>query len=42
MMTNGTVGDVVATHGRTLTLRHKGGENTVVVPENAPIITYAG
>jgi hypothetical protein len=39
-MTNGTVGDVVGAQGRTLTLRYKGGEKKVVVPENAPIITY--
>lgn len=39
-MTNGTVGDVVGTQGRTLTLRYKGGEKKVIVPENAPIITY--
>ena len=39
-MTNGTVGDVVVTQGRTLTLRYEDGEKTVVVPENAPIITY--
>jgi hypothetical protein len=40
-MTNGTVGDVVIAQGRGLTLRYKGGEETVVVPETAPIITYA-
>jgi hypothetical protein len=40
-MTNGTVGDVVVTQGRTLTLRYKDGEKTVVVPDKAPIITYA-
>jgi hypothetical protein len=39
-MTNGTVGDVVGTEGRTLTLRYQGGEQKVVVPANAPIITY--
>jgi hypothetical protein len=39
-MTNGTVGDVVGTSGRTLTLRYKGGEKKVFVPENVPIITY--
>jgi hypothetical protein len=39
-MTNGTVGDVVGTEGRTLTLRYKGGEKKVFVPESAPIITY--
>jgi len=40
-MTNGTVGDVVVSQGRTLKLRYKDGEKTVVVPEKAPIITYA-
>jgi hypothetical protein len=40
-MTNGTVGDVVVTEGRKLTLRYKDGEKTVIVPEKAPIITYA-
>jgi hypothetical protein len=40
-MTNGTVGDVVVTQGRTLTLRYKDGEKQVVVSEKAPIITYA-
>lgn len=40
-MTNGTVGDVAGTSGRTLTVTYKGGEQKVVVPENAPIITYA-
>jgi hypothetical protein len=40
-MTNGTVGDVVVAQGRTLTLRYKDGEKRVVVPEKAPIITYA-
>ena len=39
-MTNGTVGDVVVTQGRTLTLATRMGRKTVVVPENAPIITY--
>ncbi|HEX5326308.1 MAG TPA: hypothetical protein VFW75_06540 [Acetobacteraceae bacterium] len=39
-MTNGAAGDVVGTQGRTLTLRYKGGEKRLVVPENAPIITY--
>jgi len=39
-MTNGTAGDVVGTEGRTLTLRYKGGEKKLIVPEHAPIITY--
>ncbi|WP_428493305.1 hypothetical protein [Rhodopila sp.] len=40
-MTNGTVGDLKVSNGRTLTLTYKGGEQTVFVPEKAPIITYA-
>lgn len=39
-MLNGTVGDVVGTQGRTLTVKYKGEEKKVVVPENAPVITY--
>lgn len=37
-MTNGTVGDVVASNGRTLTLKYKGGEKKVVVPDDVPIV----
>jgi RNase P/RNase MRP subunit p29 len=37
-MTNGTVGDVVASSGRTLTLKYKGGEKKVIVPEDVPIV----
>jgi hypothetical protein len=40
-MTNGTVGDLKVSKGRTLTLTYKGGEQTVFVPEKAPVITYA-
>ena len=40
-MTNGTVGTVTGTSGRTLTVRYKGGEKQVVVPAHAPIVTYA-
>lgn len=39
-MTNGTVGDLKVANGRTLQLTYKGGEKTVFVPPNAPIITY--
>ena len=39
-MTNGTVGDLKVADGRTLTLSYKGGEKTVVVPPDAPVITY--
>ncbi|WDZ96893.1 DUF5666 domain-containing protein [Herbaspirillum sp. WKF16] len=37
-MTNGTVGDVVASSGRTLTLKYKDGEKKIVVPEDVPIV----
>jgi hypothetical protein len=42
MMTNGTVtGAVQATSGRELNLAFKGGSNKIVVPPNAPIVTFA-
>lgn len=37
-MTNGTVGDLVVANGRTLTLKYKGGEKKVVVPDDVPIV----
>src|SRR4030095_703253 len=37
-MTNGTVGDLVATNGRTLTLKYKGGERKIIVPDDGPIV----
>jgi hypothetical protein len=40
-MTNGTVGDLKVADGRTLKLAYKGGEQTVYVPPNAPVITYS-
>lgn len=40
MMTNATVGDVVGTDGRTLTLRYQGGEQKVVVRVSTPMVTY--
>jgi hypothetical protein len=39
-MTNGTVGDVVGSSGRTLKVGYKGGEKTIVVPPETPIVTY--
>jgi hypothetical protein len=40
-MTNATVADVVATtSGRTLRLKYKDGERTIVVPTDAPIVTF--
>ena len=39
-MTNATVADLArSSNGRTLTLRYKGGEKTVVVPEGVPVVT---
>ena len=40
-MTNATVAQVVATpQGRSMTLKYKDGEKTVVVPEGVPIVTF--
>jgi uncharacterized protein Veg len=39
-MTNGTVGSLVASNGRTITIEYKGGEKRVMVPDNVPIVTY--
>lgn len=39
-MTNGTVGSLVNSSGRTLTITYKGGEKRVFVPDGAPVVTY--
>jgi hypothetical protein len=39
-MTNGTVGSVVGTKGRTMTVDYKGGERQIVVPDDVPIVTF--
>ena len=40
-MTNATVAELAATpQGRSLKLRYKDGEKTVVVPDNVPIVTF--
>lgn len=39
-MTNGTVGAVTGSVGRTLTVSYKGGETTIVVPPDTPVVTY--
>jgi len=42
MMTNGTVtGTVEANTGRQLSLKFKDGSNTIVVPPNVPVVTFA-
>lgn len=41
MMTNATVADVVTVdQARRMTLKYKGGEKTIVVPPEAPIVTF--
>ena len=40
-MTNATVAEVAATpQGRSLRLRYKDGEKTVIVPDGVPIVTF--
>lgn len=38
-MTNGTVGDVVVTSGRTITVKYPDGEKKIVVPPDVPIVS---
>ncbi len=40
-MTNGTIGSIVSTQGRTLTVTYKGGEKKVFVPDGVPFVSYA-
>lgn len=37
-MTNGTVGGLVKADGHTLTVKYKGGEKKVVVPDDVPVV----
>ncbi|AUG01069.1 hypothetical protein CXQ81_10760 [Pseudomonas sp. 09C 129] len=37
-MTNGRVGDLVVSNGRTLTVNYKGGQQTILVPDDVPIV----
>jgi hypothetical protein len=39
-MTNGTVGAVTGSVGRTLTVTYPDGEKTIVVPPDTPVVTY--
>ena len=40
-MTNATIAELAATpQGRSLKLRYKDGEKTVIVPDNVPIVTF--
>lgn len=38
-MTNGAVGALTGTAGRTITVTYKGGEKTITVPEDVPIVS---
>lgn len=38
-MTNGAIGDVSDTGGKTLTVKYKGGQQTVQVPDGTPVVT---
>lgn len=38
-MTNGTVGKLVVANGDTMTVTYKGGEKTIVVPPDVPIVS---
>ncbi|WP_027171839.1 hypothetical protein [Methylobacterium sp. 10] len=38
-MTNGAVGALTGTTGRTITVTYKGGEKTITVPEDVPIVS---
>ena len=40
-MTNGAVGAVAGTSGRTITVQYKGGEKEILVPEDVPIVAVA-
>lgn len=40
-MTNGTVGSLVGSSGRTMVVTYKGGQKTIVVPANVPIVAMA-
>ncbi len=39
-MTNGTVGSVVGTKGRTVTVEYKGGQTQIVIPDGIPVVTF--
>lgn len=37
-MTNGSVGDLVTSNGRTITVNYKGGQKTILIPDDVPIV----
>jgi hypothetical protein len=40
-MTNGTVGNLLTSNGNTMMVKYKGGEKTIIVPADVPIVTIA-
>lgn len=40
-MTNGAVGDLVGTSGRVMTVKYKGGEKKITVPQDVPVVHIA-
>ncbi len=40
-MTNGSVGDLVTSNGRTITVNYKGGQKKIVIPDDVPIVSLA-
>ncbi len=40
-MTNGTVGDLVTSNGRTITVKYASGEKKIVIPADVPIVSLA-
>lgn len=37
-MTNGSVGDLVTSEGRTITVNYKGGQKKILIPDDVPIV----
>ncbi|TDV72198.1 DUF5666 domain-containing protein [Pseudomonas sp. LP_7_YM] len=37
-MTNGSVGDLVTSNGRTITVNYKGGQKQILIPDDVPIV----
>ena len=37
-MTNGAVGSLVGSSGRTMTVQYKGGEKKIMVPDDVPVV----
>ncbi|HXZ06617.1 MAG TPA: DUF5666 domain-containing protein [Paraburkholderia sp.] len=40
-MTNGTVGDLVVSNGRTITVKYSNGEKKIVIPPDVPIVSLS-